>query len=58
MIPVTNEQVKMATNMKEIAAATTPVGRNMLASTRATREMTKIGIVANSNCLQPQIKNY
>lgn len=53
LLPVTNEQVKMVTNMKEIAAATMPVGRNRLASTRATRERTRSGIVANNNCLQP-----
>lgn len=43
----------MVTNINEIAEAIRPVGRNILASTRATREMIRIGIVANSNCLRP-----
>lgn len=42
----------MVTNINEIAEAIRPVGRNILASTRATREMIRIGIVANSNCLR------
>lgn len=51
-LPVTKEHVKMVTNVKEMTAAKRPVLRNMLASTSATNEIAKIGIVARSNCLQ------
>lgn len=54
MVPVTNEHVKTVTNMNEMAAAINPVGRNKLARTSATRDRTRIGIVARSSCLQPQ----
>lgn len=51
---MTNEHVKTVTNVNEIAAAIKPVGRNKLARTSATRERTRMGIVAKSSCLQPQ----
>lgn len=54
---MTNEHVKTVTKVKEMAAATNPVGRNILVRTSATRDNTRIGIVNNSKCLQPQTFN-
>ncbi len=52
--PATNEHVKIVTHVKETAAGIKPVVRNMLTSTSATNEIARIGMVARSNCLQPE----
>ncbi len=52
--PATKEHVNIVTHVKETAAGISPVARNILTSTSATSEIARMGIVARSNCLQPQ----